>query len=104
MQKKVTHLVLGLTVTMLMLFGLNAHAQTTGNVNTDHITNVKPNVVAPNQNMNVNPTAVDTSGITNINRNALDTARNDNRAWNWSWVGVLGLLGLVGLRRNERRT
>ena len=38
-----------------------------------------------------------------MNRNNYRTnALNDNRDFNWSWLGLLGLAGLFGLRNRER--
>jgi MYXO-CTERM domain-containing protein len=30
-----------------------------------------------------------------------DTSNDNNRGHNWGWVGLLGLAGLMGLRRHE---
>ncbi|WP_139998232.1 WGxxGxxG family protein [Paenibacillus paridis] len=46
--------------------------------------------------------ALDADRTTNMTANNYRATATDDRAFNWSWLGLLGLLGLIGLRSRDR--
>jgi hypothetical protein len=48
--------------------------------------------------------AADTTGNNNNNENATaDVADDDDDDMDWGWIGLLGLAGLMGLKRRDDR-
>lgn len=75
--KKFLNLFVAITITVVMLFGLNVNAQNNNNNN--------------NNDMN---------GITRV---ADVNDNDDDDDTDWGWIGLLGLAGLLGLRRKNDR-
>lgn len=69
----------------------------TNNYRTNNVTNDRMN---NNRTNNVTNDRMNNYGLDGNNYRA--TAVDNNRDFNWSWLGLLGLAGLFGLRNRER--
>ncbi|MBJ8051194.1 WGxxGxxG-CTERM domain-containing protein [Bacillus cereus] len=95
MKKKLSSILSALLLT-IMVFGTNVHAEYDRN-NMDRVNNNDITTRVNDNNMNrVN----NDTRTRNVNTtNDLNNDRDDN---NWAWLGLLGLVGLFGLRKKDK--
>ncbi|AIK38210.1 LPXTG cell wall anchor domain protein [Bacillus pseudomycoides] len=95
MKKKLSS-ILGALLLTILIFGTSVHAEYDG-YNTDRVNN--NNITTRVNDDNMNRVNYDTR-TRNVNTtNDLNNNRKNN---NWAWLGLLGLVGLFGLRRKEK--
>ncbi len=104
MKKKLSSILSALLLT-IMVFGTNVHAEYDGyNTNRVNNNNVTTRVNDYNTNrvndyhMNRVNNDVRTRNVNTTN----DLSDNRNRNNNWAWLGLLGLVGLFGLRKKDK--
>ncbi|WP_243523692.1 WGxxGxxG family protein [Bacillus pseudomycoides] len=97
MKKKLSSILSALLLT-IMFFGTSVHAEYDGN-NMNRVNNNDITTRVNDNNMNRVNYDTRTRNVNTTNDLNNDRDNNNN---NWAWLGLLGLVGLFGLRRKEK--
>ncbi|PWE72859.1 GNAT family acetyltransferase [Bacillus cereus] len=96
MKKKLSSILSALLLT-IMGFGTSVHAEYDG-YNTNRVNNSNVTTRVNDYNINRVNNDVRTRNVNTTN----DLNDNRNRNNNWAWLGLLGLVGLFGLRKKDK--
>ncbi|MGW6151028.1 WGxxGxxG family protein [Bacillus mycoides] len=96
MKKKLSS-ILGALLLTIMVFGTSVHAEYDG-YNTNRVNNNNITTRVNDNNMNRVNNDVRTRNVNTTN----DLNANHNKNNNWAWLGLLGLVGLFGLRKKDK--
>ncbi|QWG39152.1 GNAT family acetyltransferase [Bacillus mycoides] len=96
MKKKLSS-ILSVLALAIMFLGTTAHAEYDGN-NMNRVNNTDITTRVNDNNINRVNNDVRTRNVNTTN----DLNDNRNKNNNWAWLGLLGLVGLFGLRKKDK--
>ncbi|MGH0522579.1 GNAT family acetyltransferase [Bacillus toyonensis] len=96
MKKKLSS-ILGALLLTIMVFGTSVHAEYDG-YNTNRVNNNNITTRVNDNNMDRVNNDVRTRNVNTTN----DLNENRDKNNNWAWLGLLGLVGLFGLRKKDK--
>ncbi|PRT15790.1 GNAT family acetyltransferase [Bacillus toyonensis] len=96
MKKKLSS-ILGALLLTIMFFGTSVHAEYDG-YNTNRVNNNNITTRVNDNNMDRVNNDVRTRNVNTTN----DLNENRDKNNNWAWLGLLGLVGLFGLRKKDK--
>ncbi|OAK09969.1 GNAT family acetyltransferase [Bacillus wiedmannii] len=96
MKKKLSS-ILGALLLTITFFGTSVHAEYDG-YNTNRVNNNNTTTRVNDYNMNRVNNDVRTRNVNTTN----DLNDNRDKNNNWAWLGLLGLVGLFGLRKKDK--
>ncbi|MBJ8079531.1 WGxxGxxG-CTERM domain-containing protein, partial [Bacillus cereus group sp. N12] len=89
--------ILGALLLTIMVFGTSVHAEYDG-YNTNRVNNNNITTRVNDNNMDRVNNDVRTRNVNTTN----DLNENRDKNNNWAWLGLLGLVGLFGLRKKDK--